>query len=256
MASLVVNERGVDDLARQAGALETVTAVPEGSRPAERMHVYAAGYPARITEALAETFPAVAHVVGDGAFAALARRFAAVTPFASYSLNDAGADLPRFLHGDLLTERLAFLPDLAQLEWQVARAFHALDETPLVPSAFAPWTMEQWERAVLQFQPWLSVVRSEWPIREIWESRETPVAAIDIDLRNRPDRVLVRRTGFEVTCESVSEDEADALAALIAGSTLGEVVARLANHGGDPAGVSAWFGRWMTLRLVKSVTSD
>ncbi len=230
--------------------------LPEHAGPAERLQVYAAGYPARITEALAETFPAVAHVVGDGAFAALARRFAEATPLGSYSLSDAGADLPRFLPTDQLTECLPFLPDLARLEWHVARAFHALDEAPLDPSVLATWTMEEWGRAVLHFQPWLSLVTSDWPIREIWECRETPVAEIDIDLGDRVDRVLVRRTGFGVTCESLSETEAGALASLIAGQTLGEVVASLAARGDDPAAVSAWFGRWMTLRLVTGCIAE
>lgn len=222
--------------------------IPGGS-VAERLAVHVNGYPARIQEALEEQFPAVAHIAGAGAFAALVKRYVEAVQLDSYTLSDAGLELPRFLRTDRLTAQLPFLVDLAQLEAHVARAFHAFDEPTLDRQAVTHWTPEQWDRATLRFQSWVAVMTSDWPVREIWDCREMPIEDIDIDLK-RPDCVLVRRVGDTVICESVGRREADVLAALLAGRTLGTVVAEFASRGDDPAAVSTWFARWMALRLI------
>jgi hypothetical protein len=51
--------------------------VPTGVDLGARLRVYTDGYPARIIEALAETFPAIAHILGDATFAALGKRYVA-----------------------------------------------------------------------------------------------------------------------------------------------------------------------------------
>jgi putative DNA-binding protein len=251
MAGLIVDpERFNTD----ADALAALFAVSDHCDAVARLRVYANGYPARLEEALKETFPAVEHVVGPGAFVALAHRFAAAFPLHSYNLNDAGEQLPEFLRSDPLTASLPFLPDMARLEWYVSKAFHATDEPTVDPAPLAQWSLDDWERAVLRFQPWVAVVESDWPIREIWECRATPVEEIDVDLHNRRDQVLVRRAGFAVICESLDAAEAYALRLLLDGRRLGGVMATLTANGEDPAAVSAWFSRWAALRMIVSVS--
>jgi hypothetical protein len=232
------------------GELHDWIDVPAGVDAAERLGVYANGYPARVQAALEETFPALAHVVGASRFSDLVHRYVDATPLRSYNLNDAGAELAQFLIGDPLAIELPFLPDLARLEWHVARAFHAYDQPVLDPTALASWSAEQWEGAMLRFQPWVAVVFSDWPIRDIWACRDTPIEEIDIDLEQRPDSVLVRRCGYTVTCESLDREEALALDALCAGQTLGGVLAACAARAGDAAAVSAWFASWMGFGLI------
>lgn len=245
MAAQIVPLHTSDETAAPA-----VIAVPAGVQPAERLQVYVGGYPARIEEALADAFPAVAQVVGPGPFRQLTFRYAAATPLRSYNLNDAGADLPAFLSADELAADLPFLPDLAALEWRVARAFHAREEARLDPAPLAAWGLDEWERAGLRFQPAVSLVRSAWPVRDIWTCRQTPVAEIDLDVDDRPQNVLVRRAGREVRCDLADDAEADALAALLCGATLGATTQALATAGGDPAEVSTWFARWMREGLI------
>jgi len=250
MAGQILNPDRLEACSREAGEWRAVIAVPERGSAGARLRVYAGGYPVRVQEALAESFPAVAHVVGEGAFADLVRRYVEAIALHSYNLNDAGADLPAFLRADPLTGSLPFLPDLARLEWHVARAFHAHEQATFDPTALAGWSMDDWDGAMLRFQPWVALVTSEWPIREIWEARETPIEEIDIDLHNRPDHVLVCRSGYAVRCESAGSAEAEFLGALLEGQTLGSVVATLTARGGDPASVSTWFARWMALRMI------
>jgi hypothetical protein len=76
------------------------------------------------------------------------------------------------------------------------------------------------------------------------------IEEINIALDHRPDRVLVRRSGYSVLCDSLVDAEAELLGALLEGQTLGGAVATLTARGGGPATVSAWFARWMTLRMI------
>jgi hypothetical protein len=244
MAALIFEPQRLDALAAHpAGLALWLEAPPRGSL-VERLHAYSRGYPARVQEALEDCYPAIAHILGAQRFAALAQRLAEAVPLRSYNLNDAGAALPRFLLSDPAAAHLPFLPDLARLEWHVARAFHARGLAPFDPAPLASWNLAQWEGAVVRFQPWVAVLRSEWPIRALWECRETPIDEIDLDLRDRPDCVLIHRIEESVVCESLAAAEADALGALLAGETLGRVVGELARHGGDPTVVMSWFSQW------------
>ncbi|HVM95528.1 MAG TPA: DNA-binding domain-containing protein, partial [Candidatus Acidoferrales bacterium] len=227
---------------------------PPRGNAGDRLQVYAAGYPARIIEALNESFPAVAHVLGAGAFGALVHRYIGTVALRSYNLNDAGAAFAGFLQTDPLSQDLPFLADLARLEWAVASAFHAYELPVFDASTTADWTIENWERVTIQFQPSVVLVKSNWPIREIWDCRDTPIESIDLDLRNRADRVLVCRQGDMVACESLDDGQATALEALLSGQTLGEVIAVRGEHGDNPESVAAWFAGWMSRRLIASCT--
>jgi hypothetical protein len=240
---------------REDDGAERLLAPPRGDR-AERLAVYVNGYPARVQEAIAECFPAVTHLIGHRATHELVARYLRALVHHSYNVNDVGADLPAFLCDDVLCVRFPFLPDLARLEWAINRAFHAHLCAPLDPALVATWTAGQWSRAVLRFQPSVTLVCSPWPIRDLWAARETPIEEIDIDLRDRPERVLVRRAGVDVRCESVGRDQAQVLAALMAGRTLGDVSDRLLSSDSDPVSVSTWFARWMQQGLIIGCSSD
>src|SRR5262249_40537163 len=129
-------------------ALDEWLCAAEPACVAERMRIYIDGYPARVHDALAESYPAIAHLVGADAFSALAQRYAAAVPLRSYNLTHAGAQLPAFLSGDAVTHDWPYLPDLARLEWSVARAFHADEREPLDLRALE-WSVDDWADAIL-----------------------------------------------------------------------------------------------------------
>lgn len=237
-------------------ALARMVAEPPRGHRRERLNVYINGYPARVQEAVEESFPAVMHLIGHRPSHALVARYASALRRHSYNLNDIGAELPDFLRQDEITGQFPFLPDLARLEWAIVRAFHAHNRPPLDLQPLATWTDEQWHHAVLQFHPSVALVCSAWPVRTLWEVRDTPIEAIDVDLRDRPDQVIVYRIGHGVRCASICRDEALALGTLLAGHTLGHVSELLSAHDGDPSSVAAWFARWMQNQLIVSCTTD
>lgn len=252
MAARILGPAG-GDLADPGATLDEWLCVPTPAHTAERLGVHIGGYPSRVHESLAETYPAVARMAGAQPFEALARRYAACTALTSYNLNDAGAQMPVFLRADPLTDELPFLPDLAELEWRVARAFHADERAPLDPRALG-WGMDDWANAVLHFQPAVGVVSSAWPVLDLWAARDTPREQIDIELHDRSDHVVVRRAGLTVRCESVSAAEARALSLLLADGRLFEAAAQLEAEGLDPGAVLEWFSRWMSAGMIADAT--
>lgn len=232
-----------------AAALDAWLCVPAAARIDDRLAVYREGYPARVGEALGETYPAVARALGARGFAALVERYAAAIPLSSYNLNDAGAQLAAFLSDDPATADLVFLADLAALEWQVAAAFHAFDGDPLDPRTL-PWSLDDWTAAVLAFQPSVSVLTSRWPLLELWAARDT-VAVGDVRQADAQGFV-VRRHGETVRCELVSTEEVGALRLLLAGHRLVDAVEALAAAGTDASQVGAWFGHWTASGMLAS----
>jgi hypothetical protein len=221
--------------------------LPIGADLHRRVAVHVDGYPARVLESLRESFPALTRCLGDDEFAALARRYAAAVPLASYNLNDAGAELSQFLRDDPAVQRLPFLADLAALEWRITRAFHAYEQPPLEPRRL-DWSLAEWERAVLVFQPAVALVASRWPILDLWNAPAdrgelAPVA------QPRPQQVLVRRAGLTVRAELISTAESHMLRSLLDGGSLGDAAAQ-AENGDAPEAFEASFGRWIRYGLI------
>jgi len=239
-------------LAAKDSDLDDWICVPSDAEPAARVAVYVRGYPARIRAALRETFPAVAHILGDGSFAALADRYANDVSADLRNLNCVGAALPEYLASDRVSGNLPFLPALAELEWAVDRCFHAELLPAFESSTCRGWSLDDWGCAKIGFQPGLSLVCAPWPLRELRETRGCDRSEIDVDLVDRHDQVLVYRRGFDVVVESIDAAEAEALRALQNREPLAEVTAKLAGSGAEPESVVAYFGRWASLDLVVS----
>ena len=233
--------------------------------------VYGGAYVARMQEALAEVFEAVRFVLGERTFTQLAHEYAACYPSHDYNLSFAGRHLPELLASSPLSqpppslgptrdgvlsevEGLPFLQDLARLEWLVCQAFHAFDEPPADVTPLAELSLEQWQRARPIFQPSVSVIASSWPIRDIWASRVQPRHTLNLDLINRPQRVLVHREGQTVTCELLEERPYVLLERLLAGDDLGAACAALARlEGTERFPASDWFARWARHGLIARI---
>ena len=216
----------------------------------DRLAVYTGGYLERTREALADVYEAVEHVLGPRRFADLAREYARRYASHDYNLSLRGRHLPDFLARHTLSHELPFLPDLARLEWLVCEAFHAFD-VPLEPSHVTGLSLDEWDQMRIAFQPSVGCVASAWPIRDVWEARARPAADVDIDLINRPQRVLVFRRDTRVVCDLIEAGAQRVLEALLKGLTLGDACRELAQQAGDPAPeVAAWFSQWVQNGLV------
>src|SRR5262249_36772420 len=90
----------------------------------DRLSVYRRNVLANQHDALAATYPVVRRLVGDAFFRESATRYALAHPSDSGDLHRFGAHLAAFLAAYAPARELSYLPDVARLEWAVARSFH------------------------------------------------------------------------------------------------------------------------------------
>ena len=220
----------------------------------ERMEVYAQGYIARIHEALTESYEAVQHVLGHEMFVKLAEDYANQYPSGDYDLSLAGRHLSSFLKNYDAAKELPFLHDLACLEWKIAEAFHASNYSVQGLKLLASVSDEDWEKIKLEFQPHVQILKSDWPVWDIWHARKEPVEKINIDLIGRSQQILIYRNEWRVKCEPIDRTQFHLLEGLLQLKTLGEVTERLLENDQDESpDISECFSHWVHNGLIARV---
>ncbi|MDE2512332.1 MAG: putative DNA-binding domain-containing protein, partial [Elusimicrobia bacterium] len=118
---------------------DLVAAVAGGGKltAEQAVAVYRDGYPARLTEALGETYEGCWRVLGDAAFMAAAKDFIARTPSRTYNLSDYGEEFPDFLESRSDVEDAPFIGDMARFEWTFKGLFHEKAHPVLPPAVLA-----------------------------------------------------------------------------------------------------------------------
>ncbi len=203
---------------RSEAARESAFRRPRAGSVADRWHIYAHGYTARIVEALEQEYTAVRRIVGPEAFAALVERYLGVFPPRSFDLGRAGDRMARFLEFDRLSAELPFLPDLARLERTISESFTAADARPLSWADLQAKSADDVAALRMGLAPGVALVRSAWPLEALWRCRhEDRDEAISIPVEDRASSVLVARRDGRVFVETISEGEATILEAASAG---------------------------------------
>ncbi|MGE0725449.1 MAG: DUF2063 domain-containing protein [Alphaproteobacteria bacterium] len=192
---------------------------------AARFAVHRNNVVAGLSAAVAARFPAVARIVGDDFFGAMARVFVRTHPPRTPVLHEYGEAFPAFVEGFPPAAELPYLADVARLELARGAAWHAADADPVSHEVLAAIPPHALPEARLHLHPSLYVVASPHPILTIWSmnggGREPePIAAW------RPQTVLVIRPHGEVEMREIAPDEARLIAELASGASLGAAVLR------------------------------
>lgn len=188
--------------------------LPPCGSVADRWQIYQNGYFLRIHDALSQEFSAVQRVLGDEAFAALTTRYLAVHPPRHFDLAQVGERLPLFLQHDRLAVDLPFLPDLAQLERNVAESFVAADLPELDWSSAYSLGAQRLAQLALKLHPATRVIQSDWPLLDLWLTREERDDAIDIDLALKPRTFVVHRQEEKIYCKELLPIESELIGLL------------------------------------------
>lgn len=216
------------------------TATPGGlvdpaGRPApRRFAVHRNNVAVSLVEALVDTYPVVARLVGDAFFRAMAGLAARAHPPASPVLLEWGGALPGFIAAFPPAAGLPWLADVARLEWARVEAFHAADATPIAGAALTGLPPDAVARLRLTPHPSLRLIASPWPVLSLYAANRPGAdpAATALDL-SRAEDVLVIRPDLAVDLHALPAGGCRFVAALAAGARLAEA----ANTAGfaDPA---------------------
>lgn len=194
-----------------------------GSDPSVRFDVYRNNVVVSLTQALADGFPVTRALVGETFFAAMARCFIVEHLPVSPILTDYGDALPDFIAAFPPAHGLPYLPDLARLERARVKAYHAADARALTALDLAQHLADPQRLPAtrLALHPACTVLVSEHAIVSLWAAHQGQGRIEDVDLR-RAESALVLRDGDEVQVLPLSRAIACFLAALAAGTPLGE----------------------------------
>ncbi|MEM6636697.1 MAG: DNA-binding domain-containing protein [Pseudomonadota bacterium] len=205
--------------------LDPESAVPNGlvdphGRPAERrFNIYRNNVAVSLGEALATGFPVLQKLLGQASFKALAGVFLRMHPPSSPLMMHYGREMPAFLQAFEPLAGLPYLADVARLELAMREAYHAKDAPALDPSRLGAIAPENLPNLRLSLRPATRVVRSGWPIYDIW-------AFNMIEGAPKPSPgsqdALIARAEFDPEPHLLPPGGGAFLAALSDGATLGE----------------------------------
>lgn len=191
--------------------------------PEQRLSIYRNTFVSNLANALRLSYPAVHRLVGAEFFEGAAQIFAHERPPRGAYLDEYGAEFPAFLACLPPAASLAYLSDVARLEWAVNRALHAPDVEPLDVAQLTGLRQTDHDRVRFVTHPSVSLLRVDHPVDAIWRAvlAQDDAALAAIDLAAGPVWLMVQRlaAGVDVTC--IDERAWRFAAELCAGQPLG-----------------------------------
>ncbi len=190
-----------------------------GAQPAgRRFDIYRNNVAVSLTEALRIGFPVITKLIGQQNMDGLAGIFLRAHPPSSPILMQYGARFPDFLAQTPQLAHLGYLPDIARLDLAIRRSYHAGDAPPIVPDILAETPPEVLMAATITLAPAVQLVRSDWPIHDIWRFNTDDTAA-----KPRPggQDILITRPDFDPLPQLLPPGGAIWIGGLIDGLTIG-----------------------------------
>ncbi|MCZ4353517.1 DNA-binding domain-containing protein [Roseovarius aestuarii] len=215
----------VDQTHFRKALLNSALPTPEGlsdgrGHPAgARFSVYRNNVAVSLTEALEVSFPVIRKLIGDENFKAVMGVFLRQNPPDTPMISQYGATLPAFLEKFAPLAHLAYLPDVARLEQALRESYHAADGSPVEPEILQSITPETLMGARMTLAPALRLVRSRWPIHDIWTFNMEPGAP---QPAGGPQDVLITRPEYDPLMTSLPPGGATFVDALRQGNTFGD----------------------------------
>jgi hypothetical protein len=206
----------------------------DGLDPAQRLNIYRNHYSTSLGEALKATFPVVCRVLDPRFFAYAASEFIKAFPPRQVCLFEYGEELPAFLETFPPCAQLAYVGDLARLEWLINGALHSPTLPAIDSKDLAHLGAAEFPRLILALQPSLRLIESRWPIDRIWHENKPGAegeGAVDLDVGGC--HLEIRQLGDDVVFRPLESGEFALRAELAKGEALDSAVgAALAR---DPA---------------------
>jgi hypothetical protein len=212
-----------------------------GVAAAERLNIYRNNVAIALVRALRLAYPVVDKLVGVDFFDGVARAFIGLHPPQTACLNDYGATFADFLGLFPRAAVLAYLPDVARLEWAVNVSLNAPDAPALDMAALADLAEGDHGRVRFVRHPAVRLLSVHYPADAIWRAvlADNDGALGALTLNVELGWLLVQRKSEGVAVHRLTQDEARWTSLLFSGAALAEVapepdsapfIALLADH--------------------------
>ncbi len=194
-----------------------------------RLQVYRNNTFSSLTAALKDSFPVVCQLVDERFFGYAAQEYIRAHPPRAPRLAEYGGDFAEFLAGFEPVRHLAYLPDVARLEWAVNAAYHAADAPTLDPARIAAVPQDRYPLLTFVAHPSAQLFDSDYPIDRIWQAHQ-PGGDLDtkIDLSSGGCRLLIDRHDQDIRFLTLDAAGFALVTALCAGASLQEAYKKAA----------------------------
>jgi hypothetical protein len=172
--------------------------VGDGLLPAARLQIYRHHVLTSLTDVLQATFPVICRLVDERFFRYAADAYIRQSPPEAPCLFEYGAHFPAFLAAFPPCRDLAYLADVAQLEWSLHMAVHAEVCALLDPAALGRLAAHEVAQLTFQFDPSVTWLRSPWPIDQIWRVNQAEEVETTVDLSEEDICLEIRRWDDDV----------------------------------------------------------
>lgn len=221
----------------------------------QRLDVYAHGVRMRFEEVLGEEFPGVHTLLGDAAFARLARDYAAAHPSCDPSIRWFGRHLPRFLGAAAPWTEHPVLAQMACFEWARSEMIDAADSTVVRVAEIAARPPQDWAAMRPRLVPALRRVELDYNVPAMCAAIERG-EALPAPCAQAPRAWLIWRKALAVHWRSIDADEAWALDACAREATFAELCAGLCDFTGDaaaPLRAATLLKQWASDEVLRAV---
>ncbi|MFJ4196195.1 DUF2063 domain-containing protein [Pseudomonas sp. NPDC089534] len=223
-----------DQAAFSAALLDIRLPCPEGlcsangADPASRFAVYRNNVQSSLINALADSYPVVAELVGDDFFRAMAALFLQDQPPRSPVMSRYGEGLAGFIDSFEPAAGVPYLADVARLERLRTEAYHAADAPALpherIADAFAdPGTVNDLR---IGLHPSLHLLDSAFAVVDIWAAHQQDATLAGIDLACA-QHALILRHGLDVEVFALEPGASRFIRRLRDGQPLGQALEEL-----------------------------
>ena len=224
-----------------------------GIKPAAALSVYENNVRVNFTQTLQRTYPVIWRLVGEDYFRQCARDYHKRYPSRSGDLQYVGGGFGDYLSNLHGADEFSYLADVALLEWAYQESLHERLLRPLDVGRLAALEPHQYADLRFSLQPSARVVDSRFPVLAIWrantDASDDGSVQLCVDLKAGADRLLLVRTGAEVSMHRLSIGEATLLRSLKARDTLASALEAAGDL--DPEfDPSASLQKWVALGLT------
>lgn len=189
----------------------------------QRFAVYRDSIRSAFLNTLEAVYPVCLRLVGPDYFAAMANIYCQNAISHSPDLNDFGADFADFIASFEPARSLAYLADVARLEWAIHRSKLGPDAAAILPTQLRELDADRFEQTVFRRIPHGSLLASAFPLDRIWQVNQLEADTEEVDLSDGPIFLFVCYQQ-QTRCQRITAEQYQGLQLLDGQHNIGEII--------------------------------
>lgn len=194
----------------------------DDERRQTRFNIYRNNYYVAVINVLKERFPVTERIVGEDFFKGTAREFVQATPPIGQSNLGYGREYPTFLETFPPVADLAYLPDVARLEWARFEAAIAVENPAVSSQDFSELDPAHAARVHFKLHPSFRTLSSDYPVYDIWRTNHEDDEVRSLAGSREGQAVMISRSQIGIEVHHIPETAIAFFDALRVGLSLGE----------------------------------